>query len=347
MADHKIKLGVIGAGLAVKWLHWPALKQMPDKYEVVMVADINRQNAQEIIELVGGGRDISYTADYHELLASNEVEAVLSAMPIDLSATVMLDAVKAGKHIIGEKPLAKDWPEAVDLVQQLQKLNPDNKLAVEVAENFHYRRDFLKAREWIQSGKIGQVFLIEMTANFWTDINSGFGSTPWRHQDSCKFRGGAFTDGCVHNMAGLRELGGEVAELHAFAASRHPVIAHQDTVVVNLLFKDGALGSFGYTGAARAAKGTFGDNAVFGTEGTITLTHGKVTLQHLDSGNNPETFEIPNFDNGYYDEFYNFWDAIVNNAKIVSTPQEALRDFELVMRILDSAETGQIIKIGE
>lgn len=346
MADHKIKLGIIGAGLAVKWLHWPAIKQMPDKFEVVMVADTNQQNAQEVIQLVGGGRDIPYTNDYHELLASGEVEAVLSSMPIDLSATVMLDAVKAGKHIIGEKPLAKDWPEAVSLVKELETLTAQNKLVVEVAENFHYRRDILKARDWIQSGKLGQVFLIEMSANFWTDINKGFGSTPWRHEQYSKFRGGAFTDGCVHNMAGLRELGGEVAELHAYSASRHPIIAHQDTVVVNMLFKSNALGSFSYTGAARAAKGGSADCVVFGTEGTLYLQHGKVTLQRTDDGGNHETFEVLNFDNGYYDEFYNFWDAIANNAAVVSTPQEALRDFELVMRTLDSAETGQVVKIS-
>src|SRR5690349_3259039 len=92
MAD-PIKLGVIGAGLAVRQLHWPALKQLKDKFTVVALADVDTDRARETARLVGGGDRIF--ADYHELLALDDVEAVLLALPIHLTTPIALDAARA------------------------------------------------------------------------------------------------------------------------------------------------------------------------------------------------------------------------------------------------------------
>ena len=69
---------------------------------------------------------------------------------------------------------------------------------------------------------------------------------------------------------------------------------------------------------------------------------GKVVLKR--PGQPDQTVEIKHSGNGYYNEFANFWEAVVNGAPIVSTPREALHDWEIIMKALDSAESGQTVK---
>src|SRR4051812_19989721 len=104
-----VRLGFIGTGLAVKWLHWPALKQLPGYFKPVMVCDIDpvaaaytARSAAEELDSTG----CTWTTDYKELLANDGVEAVVIALPIQLTAQVIIEAAQAGKHLLAEKPLA-------------------------------------------------------------------------------------------------------------------------------------------------------------------------------------------------------------------------------------------------
>ncbi len=332
----RLKLGIIGCGLAVKYLHWPALKQMQDKYEIVMTCDIDPKAAQEVMQLAGV--NVPSTADYHELLAATNVEVVLSSLPIELSAPVMMDAIRSGKHIIGEKPLAANWQEAVELVN-VAEASPE--VVVEIAENFHYRRDFKLARKWIDEGKLGEVFLIELEGKMWVDSSVSFAQTPWRQKNHVQYRGGVIADAAVHHAAGMRELGGEVAQIQAYTKSMHPIMAAPDTITANLKFKNGVIGNLRYSGATHGAGEKFFDGAIYGDKGTILVGSGKLVLKRPDQPD--ETNQIENFDGGYYDEFANFWEAVVNGAPVVSTPREALQDWEIIMKALDSAESGQTV----
>ncbi|HET6312618.1 MAG TPA: Gfo/Idh/MocA family oxidoreductase, partial [Chloroflexia bacterium] len=69
--ERTVRLGIIGAGLAIKLLHWSPLSRMPERFSVVAVADIDANAAQEVAGLASGCRS---TTDYHELLASEDVE---------------------------------------------------------------------------------------------------------------------------------------------------------------------------------------------------------------------------------------------------------------------------------
>src|SRR5688572_17738352 len=98
-----VRLGIIGGGLAIKWLHWPPLSRMPERFTVVAVADTDEKAAQETADMVGGCR---ITTNYRDLLSSDDVEAVLISLPIHLNAQVMVEAARAGKHVKCEKPVA-------------------------------------------------------------------------------------------------------------------------------------------------------------------------------------------------------------------------------------------------
>src|SRR6476659_6931518 len=78
-----IRLGVIGTGLAVEQLHWPALKRMTDRFAIAAFANHTQPKAEHFAAYTGASM-ADYHADYHDLLARDDVEAVLIALPIPL-----------------------------------------------------------------------------------------------------------------------------------------------------------------------------------------------------------------------------------------------------------------------
>jgi predicted dehydrogenase len=338
-----IRLGIIGSGLAVKYLHWPALKQLNDKYRVVVCCDIEPQAAQEVSRMAEtelNSPGCRATTDYREVLAADDVEAVLLSLPIHLTSQFILDAVRAGKHVLSEKPLAANLEQGQDLVNTLRCFS---NLKVEIAEKYHYRNDFAKAKEWIAAGLIGEPFLVQMINRFWTETASGFSSTPWR-QDN-QYRGGIFADAGVHSAAALRELGGEIEQLQAFSKAVHPVMGGLDTIVLNLRFRSGAVGSLVFAGAAKDQAGGFSLIDIMGTTGAIRVTQGKAVLTEGNGKDSRlvEEYNDPDKGNGYVGEFENFYRAVREGAPVVSTVEEAFKDWEVIMRALDSAESRSVI----
>src|SRR4051812_18797569 len=105
-----IRLGIIGTGLAVELLHWPALRQMPDRFTVAAFANDSREKAEQFASYSGTSMDL-YHEDYHDLLRRDDVEAALIALPIPLNYTVTREALAAGKDVICEKPAGVNLAE--------------------------------------------------------------------------------------------------------------------------------------------------------------------------------------------------------------------------------------------
>ncbi len=327
-----IQLGILGAGLAVKYLHWPALQQLDGMFTITAVCDIDQAAAADIAQLVGG--DPSVTTDWDEFFSSAQVEAVLISLPIHLNAAAIRAAVRAGKHVLCEKPLAASLPQAEALVAELRHAP----VVIEIAENFHYRSDFKQARRWIEEGAIGTVAIISLIAAFWSDPTEGFASTAWR-QDH-QYRGAVIADAGVHQAAALREIGGEVEQIHAFTKDVHPVMAGTDSLVLNLRFRSGALGQLLFSGAVQAADPSFDAITVLGLEGSITVRNGLATLHR----GTAEPVEYKAADpRGYRGEFENFYHAIRSDAPVIATLDEALADWRIIMGALDSAESREVV----
>ena len=335
-----LRLGVIGAGLAVRWLHWPALQRLPEQFQVVQLADVDRAAAEETARLIGAD-PAGITTEYQDVLANPQVEAVLISLPIHLNAGVILEAARAGKHVLCEKPLAANLAQGAELVRALAGMP----VTVAIAENFHFRPDLAQARRWMDAGRIGQPFLISAEGMSWSDHTSGFAGTPWR-QDA-QYRGAVLADAAVHHAAGLRVLGGDVEQVQAFVKDVHPVMKGADTLVLNLRFRNGVLGSLIFSGAAKGTQGEFSSFRIFGSDGMIMVDEKAAQLLHSTdvAGNNAEVVERvahePHED--YYAEFVDFAAAVREGRPPHVPPAEALADFAIIMHALDSAESRSVV----
>ena len=114
MASKRLTLGVIGVG-RIAMAHLNAVMDLKDQIELVAIADLRADRAKEIAEEFAVRNAYS---DYHDLLAKREIEAVIVCLPNHLHHHVCMDAARAKKHILVEKPMAMNLQEADEMIEE-------------------------------------------------------------------------------------------------------------------------------------------------------------------------------------------------------------------------------------
>jgi predicted dehydrogenase len=333
-----IRLGIIGTGLAVEKLHWPALKRMPDRYQVVAFSNRSRPNAESFSRYSGTPMD-AYTADYHELLRRDDVDAVLISLPIPLNEPVTRDALEAGKHVICEKPTGANAADA-DAFVELQEQYPDR--IVLIAENWFYRDDLRFARSLLDDNAIGRVHLVA-----WRNVSQlipregQFSITPWR-QDG-EYAGGPHLDAGVHNTAQIRLLCGDVERLSGEVQDANAIFGGPSDLSLNLHFVSGAIGTYAASYTEIPMPDEPNDMRLYGTDGVMSIGRGGTRIYRPDGS--AECWKVEQADGGYYNEFLNFHEAMTGAAPLVGTIAQSVRNMEIITQGLASAEKGEVLQI--
>lgn len=341
MADRNmIRLGVIGTGLAVEKLHWPALKRLSAKFQITAYANHTKPKADHFAEYSHTSTD-RFSADYRDLIARDDVDAVLISLPIDLLLPATADALAAGKHIICEKPAGANEQEGRAFVK-LVSSHP--KLKVLIAENWFYRDDLRFARSLLDEDAIGDLHLVS-----WRLVNQlipragEFSSTPWRHH--AKYVGGPHLDGGVHHTAQIRFLCGDVNRLHGETQDSNSTHSGPSDLALNFRMVSGAIGDYTASYPEIAVAGESNDMRLYGTKGQMTIGRQGINVARPDGTS--DTWHVQQQDGGYYNEFLNFYDAVLYDTPIVGTVVQSFRNMEIVLKGLESARKGQVISLSD
>ncbi|MCK6622393.1 MAG: Gfo/Idh/MocA family oxidoreductase [Calditrichaceae bacterium] len=329
-----VKLGIIGCGIAARKLHWPALQQMADKFEITAVCNHTEAKAKSFAELAGG---VPYVLDYRELLKREEVEAVDIILPIHLNYPATRAALEAGKHVMVEKPLAANLRQARQMLA-LERRFPGVKL---LAENFRYRPLFTRLKQLIDEGRIGAPYGVIWNIFLHVDAKyNPYARTEWRihHQ----YPGGFVTDGGVHNVAALRLLFGEIVSGQARARSINPAIGEVDLFWMVFSTDRGVSGQLNlhYSAIGYADDSLY----VFGDRGSLVVKSGEIALKQ--DGFTEQRERIPD-DNGFCEQFADFYRAIREGQAVKSTFQEGYRDLKTILAALKSARGGRKFIVNE
>ena len=145
-----VRLGFIGAGHLFQEIHLPAFSLCPE-VELLVLCDI-REAALALALKLYGIRET--TSDYHEVLAMSEVDAVVLTVPHDLHGRVAEQALKAGKHVLSEKPMALDVAEGHAIRSAAQ--SSGQVYMVALPHRFDAESNLL--RRWVREGRLGGVF---------------------------------------------------------------------------------------------------------------------------------------------------------------------------------------------
>jgi predicted dehydrogenase len=182
MAD-KLRCAVIGAGGGIGIQHLLSLQSCP-RAAAVAVSETNLQRAREVCDRFKIPRNYN---DYHELLEQPDIEAVIIALPNYLHATVAIDALKAGKHVLLEKPMATSLKEATKVAEAVKK----SKCTFMVGLNFRFNRQAQLAKMAVDRGDLGDIY---HARTFWLRRAGIPRIGSWFTQK--KFAGG----GCVYDI---------------------------------------------------------------------------------------------------------------------------------------------------
>ena len=149
----KLRVGVVGTGMGRH--HMEAFVKLPD-VELAAICDINEPEAWQFANLHGVTKVFT---DYREMFALPELDAVSIAVPNCLHAPMTIDALKKGKHVLVEKPMALNAKEATAMVAAAKKAG--KRLMVEQAMRFS--RDAQLARACYDRGDFGDVYYARST----------------------------------------------------------------------------------------------------------------------------------------------------------------------------------------
>ena len=181
-----MKVAVIGCGTIANSAHIPSYMNNPEA-EIVYFCDIIPERAQAAVEKYGCGQAI---ADYHVALNDRESEAVSVCTPNHMHPVIAMDALRAGKNVLCEKPAARTYAEALEM-QKVQH-ETGKVLNIGVVNRFNTAVNLIK--QYIDSGKLGEVFHVYASFRSHRSI-PGLGGA---FTTKAIAGGGALIDGGVH-----------------------------------------------------------------------------------------------------------------------------------------------------
>jgi UDP-N-acetylglucosamine 3-dehydrogenase len=150
----KYKFGVIGAGAIARRRHLPELQDNPYA-EIVAVCDLDLKRAEEMTQIYGG----KAFSDYRDLIALPDQDAVIVCATNTTHAEMTIAALRAGKHVMCEKPMATTLAEARAMIEASEQTGK----YLMITHNLRLAPACVKAREILQSGKLGRVLTFETT----------------------------------------------------------------------------------------------------------------------------------------------------------------------------------------
>lgn len=340
MVTGKLKLGVIGVGIAFRHLHLPNIIRHAESLEIAGVAAstaASAASAADAVEEAAGVRPHAYS-NAEELIGAG-LDVVLLDVPIALTYELAMKVLDTGVHLVCEKPLGEDAREAASIVKAAEARG----LFLGVCENFRYQPRFADVARLVSEGAIGKPRTYFLNDLHYTSPDGLYSVTPWRQR--ADHRGGYLLDGGSHMVAGLRAMTRETpTAVHALPASFHPdhLGGPWDTALANLSFESGMIGhlALGYGSPDREAR----HPKILGTTGTAVLKKATIELWRPDSDKD-ETIELVDTSDGVAHEWDDFVGALTRGAKLAFSPWEAVADLAVLDAVLESAEKDAVVAV--
>jgi predicted dehydrogenase len=315
----KLRLGMIGTGVAARQLYLPALERLQKKIEVVACVNRTRKKAEEFAQLAGIPKVVD-TAE--ELIALPEVDAVFISLPIDLQPALVKQALAAGKPVASEKPLAPTLAEGRKLV----KAGARSSTPWLVAENYAFMPAIARLQSWVEQGKIGEPRLLQAVQLNLMDTKNPYFRTGWRQQP--RHIGGFITDAGVHLAHAVRRVFGTPRVVGNTTAQFNPVLLPIDTALALLQFPSGAVGTWTSCFSAHPSSGPM--LRIYGSKGSADLGWNKAVLRNLKGKETTFETSLDSFDA----QFSHFCDVVQKGVPVAYGPEEALLDLELIAAIV-------------
>ena len=340
----KMKVGVIGTGLAWERLHFPAYQELADRYQIAALCDVDRNRALSWGAQLGLNLNRDIFTDCQAMIERDDLQVIDIMVPIAKNHPIAEMAARSGKAIILEKPMGATMDQALSTRDLPERYG----IKMMIAENYRYSEEYNTIRDLVRQKRIGETvfFIYHSTSCFpCSMIKDTFSATEWRQHPA--YPGGDILDAAIHPLAGIRHVFGGIQYLQAFGVPQKDDFSPYAVVTANLHFMSGVIGEFSYYPAGRETQKPLVGLRIFGTNGMIYLEDnqcGMINVFYNDGGH-----EIVNFrpNRGYYNELLNFYNALNGQEAIAVTPDMEIGDLRTVYAILQSISEQEIVKVDK
>ncbi len=342
--ERKIRLGVIGAG-AFSIRHLDGIEHATNA-EAVAICDKDYEAAKVRAAEFGVP---NVCKDVDELLARDDIEAVTLPLPDQVHCEIAVKAMRAGKHVLCEKPMALDINECKEMI----KVAKETGMQLMVGQIGRYTPAFVKAKEILESGTIGELFLIESEyAHDYSGIGGtpiGPNDTPWRMTPE---RESILGGGC-HAIDLIRMIAGDPIEVFSYANNKcltdWPI---HDCSMSVMKFKDGAIGKVMNSHGCKRHYTM--RSLLYGTEGTLIFDNASNYISLFKQKfSDDEAFanysqkeveikipvEVNN--HNFKAEVTDFCSAIIENRTVVTDGVSGAKTVAVGLAIVESFTTGK------
>jgi len=297
-----IRWGLIGCGDIARKRVAPALREQANS-DLVSVSRAKFDQAEQFAKEFGARR---WYADWKELIADEEVDAVYIATPVHLHAAQAIAAAVEGKQILCEKPMAMTVAECDEMIAACS----DNNVRLGVAYYRHFYPVIDRIQSILAAGEIGTAILAQVNAFEWFDPPASH-SRRWLLERKLSGGGPMFDFGC-HRIEVLINLFGRVKQVKSLAGKLLFDREVEDTATALLEFENGPQAILSVTHAAREPQDTL---EIFGSQGSIhvpVLNDGAIKIS---TQNDERTEKHPSHANLHLPLIDDFVQAILDKRK--------------------------------
>lgn len=224
-----LRFGIVGCGMIAN-VHAQALRSL-DGVILAGVADARKESAEAFAEKYG----IAVYENYESMLADGEIDAVCVCTPSGFHAENTLAALRAGKHVAVEKPIAMTAEEADEIIRTAKECEK----LVTVISQMRFATDVIFLKDAIDTGKLGTLKMCDLYMKYWRD-GAYYHSSPWKGNRALD--GGVLMNQGIHGVDLLRHLIGGATVVGSISDRLTHKIESPDTALALLRYDCGALG---------------------------------------------------------------------------------------------------------
>lgn len=342
ITDRKIRLALVGCG-RIADRHFEAFEKHADNVELVAVCDTNANALQAAVEKTGATSYLSL----EDLLQKADIDAVVLATPSGLHPEQAVTVAESGRHVITEKPMATRWEDGRRMVRACDKAG----VRLFVVKQNRRNATLQLLKRAMEKNRFGRIYMVNVNV-FWTRPQEYYDSAGWR--GTWEYDGGAFMNQASHYIDLLDWLIGPVESVFSYTATLERNIDVEDTGVISIKWRSGALGSVNVT-MLTYPKNMEGSITILGEKGTVRIGGVAVNeVQHWefqDADPDDEEVKAASYETtsvyGFGHPLY--YDNVVKVLRGEAEPdtdgREGLKSLELLIATYLSARDGRKVSL--
>jgi UDP-N-acetyl-2-amino-2-deoxyglucuronate dehydrogenase len=285
---------------------------------------------------------VAYYSIEDLLAAEKQVDVVAVCSPNGLHAEHSIKALKAGFHVLCEKPMAITVQDCGEMIQAAEK---SNKRLFAIKQN-RYNPPVAAVKKVVEEGRLGKINSVQLNC-FW-NRNTDYYHNSWK--GTLKMDGGTLFTQFSHFIDLLYWIVGDVDKVQAVMGNftHQGIIEFEDAGAVIVQFANGAIGTINYT-VNSYKKNMEGSLTLFGEKGTVKIGGQYLNeleyqsidgymIENLPEGNKPNNYGNYVGSMSNHDKVYdNVIDVLQNNASITTSAFEGLKTVEIIEKIYKAA----------